>query len=181
MKTTHSKIKTVAALTLASVMGLATTEAGAVIALIRTNSHQQASPDIFGATTFVDFNGPAAGGTESTFTTSAANENVLISFHAECTGFELNDGDPSFPVESATFVNAFVRAKVEIDPAGPAGWQNVSPTQDFPYLCSGYGWNYSGIDAHVKPSLAGTHKVRVRIVSHTSGAAIRAKSLVVQR
>lgn len=183
MKTTHSKIKTVAALTLASAMGLATTEASAVILLIKTNADLQESPDIFDIpdTALVDFNGVNPDGTEYNFTTSAANQDVLISFHAECTGFELNDGDPSFPVESATFVNAFVRAKVEIDPAGPAGWQDVSPTHIFPYLCSGYGWNYSGIDAHVKPSLAGTHKVRVRIFSHVGGASIRAKSLVVQR
>lgn len=184
MKTTHSKIKTVAALTLASVMGLATTEASAVILLIRTNATEQVSPGSGSPglviPVLVDFNGANPGGTESTFTTSAANQDVLISFHAECQGIEaVDDGDPE-SVDTNSYAFFYVRAQVEIDPAGPAGWQNVSPTQIFPYLCSGYGWNYSGIDAHAKPSLAGTHKVRVKIGGYFDGA-IRAKSLVVQR
>ncbi|MGH8488926.1 MAG: hypothetical protein ACREXS_08705 [Gammaproteobacteria bacterium] len=62
MKTAHSKIKTLAALTLVSAMGLTTTEAGAVIALAKANKGQQASPyDEAGfeqATALVDFNGP---------------------------------------------------------------------------------------------------------------------------
>jgi len=127
----------------------------------------------------VDFNGANPGGTESNFTTSAANQDVLISFHAECTGYDPS-GDPPFPVNSDSYVNLYVRAQVEVKPQGSAIWQDVSATQNFPYLCSGYGWNYSGIDAHVKPSLAGTHAVRVKIGGYFDGA-IRAKSLVVQR
>ncbi|MGI0024924.1 MAG: hypothetical protein ACREA4_07250 [Nitrososphaera sp.] len=184
MKTTHSKIKTLAALTLVSAMGFATTEAGAVIALAKTNKGQQASPEIFDvpATALVDFNGPAAGGTEHTFTTSAANQIVIISFHAECTGDELIDGeDDNHPVNSDSYLYWYVKAQVEVDPQGPTGWQSVSPTGDFPFLCSGYGWNYSGLDAHIGTLPAGTHKVRVRIGSYLSGGSIRAKSLVVQR
>ncbi|MGH8615518.1 MAG: hypothetical protein ACREYF_26740 [Gammaproteobacteria bacterium] len=179
MKTTHSKFKTLAALTLASAMGLATTEAGAVILLIKTNKNLQASPD-YASTALVDFNGPAAGGTVYNFTTSAANQNVLISFHAECQGQDPSDG-------YADYEFGFVLAQIEVDPQGPAGWQTVSPTGDspefsyFPQLCSGPGYNYSGLDAHIATLPAGTHKIRVRIGSHLDGASIRAKSLVVQR
>ena len=182
MKTTHSTIKTLAALTLASAMGLATTEASAVILLIKTNANQQESPDSFNPTALVDFNGPAAGGTEYNFTTSAANQNVLISFHAECTGDELIDPeDAGSPINTDSYLYWYVLAQVEVNPQGPAGWQDVSPTQNFPYLCSGFGWNYSGLDAHIGTLPAGTHTVRVRIGSYLSGGLIRAKSLVVQR
>ncbi|MFH0341778.1 MAG: hypothetical protein ACHBNF_06520 [Chromatiales bacterium] len=184
MKTTHSKFKTLAALTLASAMGLATTEASAVILLIKTNLTEQVSPgsDSPGLVipALVDFNGPNAGGTEYNFTTSAANQNVLISFQAECQGIEaVDDGDPE-PVDTDSYAFFYVRAQVEVNPQGPAGWQDVSPTQNFPYLCSGYGWYYSGIDAHITTLPAGTHAVRVKIGGYLDGA-IRAKSLVVQR
>jgi len=182
MKTTHSKIKSLAALTLASAMGLATTEASAVILLIKTNTNQQTVPGWSAdvpPTALVDFNGANPGGTEYNFTTSAANQDVLISFHAECTGYDASDGD-NFPVSSDTYLYWYVQAQVEVDPQGPAGWQDVSPTQNFPYLCSGYGWYYSGLDAHIGNLPAGTHAVRVKIGGYFDGA-IRAKSLVVQR
>ncbi len=183
MKTTHSKFKTLAALTLASAMGLATTEASAAILLIKTNVTKQASPDsgepgVPGNGT-VDFNGADPGGTEYSFTTSAANQEVLISFHAECTGYELYGGE-SFPVSSDIYSDSYVKAQVEVNPQGPAGWQDAVPTQIFPYLCSGYGWSYSGIDARINTLPAGTHQVRVKFGSYLDGGYIRAKSLVVQ-
>jgi len=184
MKTTHSTIKTLAALTLASAMGLATTEASAVILLIKTNATEQLTPDVISPgtlpSTLVDFNGPAAGGTVYNFTTSAANQDVLISFHAECQGIEAVDGNNN-PVDSDSYAFYYVRAEVEVNPQGPAGWQDVSPTQIAPYLCSGYGWNYSGLDAHIGILPAGTHEIRVKIGGYVGGPSIRAKSLVVQR
>lgn len=180
MKTVHSKFKTLAALTLASAMGLATTEASAVILLIKTNAAEQSTPDsTVTPSVLVDFNGPAAGGTEDNFTTSAANQDVLISFHAECRG--LDPTEAFVPVNDTDYAWFYVRAQIEVNPEGPAGWQDVAPTGNFPYLCSGYGWTYSGLDAHIKTLPAGTHKIRVRIGGYLSGPSIRAKSLVVQR
>ena len=146
-------LRCVAASALAVVTGLWASAASAEVLLFSSNIQGQ----FFNSVGFVDLNGPAAGGTTLSFSTTAANQRVSILFNAECA------------VEGA--VSNYVDVDIVVDPAGSFGPFDAPPTNGDNALCSGNGtataasdgWVSAVTIATARPAVAGTHTVRVRV------------------
>lgn len=159
-------------------MGATINDASAEILLAKTRT--QAA--IYGGATYlVDFNGAAAGGTEYTFTTAAANTRVILTFNAECAV----EGNPT----------QWLDIDIVVDPAGATGETAAPPSDSDNALCSGNetpsdflyasgdGWVSASTQATIVLPQAGTHKVKVRVNgSYTGGIArLDDMSLVIMR
>ena len=126
--------------------------ARAEVLLFSANPGEQ----LFSITGLFDFNGPAAGGTTQTFTTSAANQRVILVFDATC------------------FISGTGGAVVSIlvNPAGSAPEAAAPPTNGianggalvrFQEAVSDDAGRVTVV-AGVRPAVAGSHTVKVRIV-----------------
>jgi hypothetical protein len=134
-----------------------------------------------GATYLVDFNGPAAGGTQFNFSTQQANVRVVIFFNAECAV----EGEET----------RYVDLDIVVNPAGPAPEAAVPPTDGDNAFCSGNGTTTAGggdftLDGWVSAAMiapltlpqAGTHTIKVRIHGGAAGITrLDDLSLVVMR
>jgi hypothetical protein len=106
---------------------------------------------------FADFNGSATGGTSFTFTTTAPNQRVIITFDGTCYHSD---------AEGGVFVNILV------DPAGSVGEFIAPPTNvsiGGVVLCTAEGRvnnpKQASVMASARPAQAGTNRVRVRVTS----------------
>lgn len=168
-------------LALAAMGCLSSNRADAQVLLFSANSGEQSLTGT--GTSFVDLNGSASGGSILNFTTSSANQRVSIIFDATC---YIDDG-----------AQAFVVVTVLVDPAGSAGEFAAPPTNNvsnngvvFCFHENGVITNNAvraSVVATAKPSLAGTHTVRVRVrMASLAGdtslqATLQAMSLTVMR
>jgi hypothetical protein len=144
-------LRRVAAAALAALVGLWALTASAEVLLFSANSNQQSFRN--GAVGFVDFNGTATGGTTLTFATTQANQRVIITFNASCEVSPSADG------------STFGQVAILVDPAGSGAEFSAPPwntTFPAPFCWRGIPVA-AAVVASVKPALAGTHSVRVRV------------------
>lgn len=139
------------------------------------------SPAVYGGATYnVDFNGATAGGQEFSFSTSAPNTRVVLTFNAECA------------VENNSF--HWLDVDIIVNPAGPTGETEATPSNSDNALCSGNdtpsdfvfadgdGWVSAVTQATINLPVAGVHTVRVRVDGANSGVArLDDMSLIVMR
>jgi hypothetical protein len=163
-----------AASALAALVGLWPSAAGAEVLLFSANTNQM---QIFrGTAGFVDLNGTTAGGTTLTFATTQANQRVIITFNASC------------QVSLTEALSAYAQVAILVDPAGPGAEFSAPPTnttQTAPFCSRGDGVA-AAIVASARPSVAGTHGVRVRVTPRgpdpsVVGVILTAMSLAVTR
>jgi hypothetical protein len=167
-------LRSTAALVLAALAGLWTSAASAEVLLFSANTNLR---QIFrGTVGFVDLNGNTAGGMTLTFSTAQANQRVVIFFNATC-AVTLNEANP-----------VIARVAILVDPAGSDAESSAPPTNSPDEMfCSHWGSNISAtIVASVRPAVAGSHKVRVRVTPSapdpsTAGVLLAAISLTVIR
>jgi hypothetical protein len=144
-------LRRVAAAALAALVGLWASAASAEVLLFSANPNQQFFRN--GAVGFVDFNGTATGGTTLTFATTQANQRVSIIFNSSC--------EVSLSVEQSTYA----QVAILVDPAGSGAEFSAPPTNTTfaaPFCFRGIPVA-AAIVASARPSVAGTHSVRVRV------------------
>jgi hypothetical protein len=145
----------VAVSALAALAGLWAPVASAEILLWSANSNLPQS-FMYPNTGFVDLNGTAAGGASLTFTTTQANQRVIIFFNARCAHFSSSGG---------------VNIEILVDPAGSAGEFSAPPVNTIPTFCTTSPVRAT-IVASARPAQAGTHRVRARVTLFTNDPAI---------
>jgi hypothetical protein len=124
----------------------------------------------FSAAGLFDLNGPTAGGTTLTFSTSQANQRVIFTFNALCSiGGSADDQ------------RGRVKVEIILDPAGSAGEFVVPPTNSpSNSFCGGtvgsfrHGSESATYVASARPAVAGTHQVKVRVTPVTEFAGVSA-------
>jgi hypothetical protein len=150
--------------TVAASVSLWASAANAGILLFSANIAQQEFHSPGGeSSVFVALNG--SGATKLSFTTSQANQRVLITLAAGC----------RLSSPSALPAGAFATVTILVDPAGSVGEFAAPPTSG-PFgatLCRGDGRGWDGgtgaIVASVRPAQAGTNTVRVRVTFGPGG------------
>ena len=141
-----------------SLVGFWASAASAEVLLFSANQNGQR----FDSAGLVDLNGTAAGGTTLTFATTQANQRVSIIFNTNC-GF--------FQDQPSGEHTGYARVEIIVDPAGSVGETILPPTNSGDYvLCADHdpAVNFDSENAVVvtsaRPSQAGTHKVKVRVI-----------------
>jgi hypothetical protein len=135
-------------------------EVNADVLLFGSTKQDQIFTGIEGVSTaFVKLN--ALGATKLSFTTTAPNQRVIITFSASCV---IEGPNPQLDFRGFSFINILV------DPAGPVGEFTAPPTDNVEtgsVLCIADGSNHNGVSATVvasaKPAQAGVNTVRVRL------------------
>jgi fructose-specific component phosphotransferase system IIB-like protein len=125
----------------------------------------------------MDLNGAAAGGSSLNFTTSQANQRVVIVFDATC----YNDPEPTG--------DKWAVVTIRVDPAGSAGELSAPPTNAITnggvVLCQDAEEVRASVMASVRPAVAGTNVVKVQVrpaaFEATPGVTLQATSLTVLR